>query len=288
VSEWRKQAEQVYDEARRLAPDHPMVLLLGAGAGLGPEDYWVEKERVLKQVQGAVPDCDYCYGVFLLYTGRARAALEPLKRARQNDPLNGLIAVNLAEAYANTGNIRAYREELERAATLPNAPQWVIALNALQFALAANDLQAIHTLTQTPLGIDDLTRAINREMGPLAGDKPTLRAALKRAWSDPANRTVFGSLMIAVWFAYAGDPDLALEALNTVVDAYTYTSAQIWTFSDSDITHRTQWRPLMREVRRLPGFKDLVRKLGLAGYWRATGNWGEFCRPVSADDFECE
>jgi hypothetical protein len=125
-------------------------------------------------------------------------------------------------------------------------------------------------------------------MGTLAGDKPALRAALKRAWSDPANRTVFGSLLIAVWFVYAEDPELALEALNTVVDAYPYSSAKIWTFSDSTWTHRLQWRPLMREVRSLPGFKDLVHKLGLDGYWRKSGNWGDFCRPLGEDDFECE
>jgi len=41
-------------------------------------------------------------------------------------------------------------------------------------------------------------------------------------------------------------------------------------------------------MRRLPGFKDLVSKLGLVDYWRSSGNWGEFCRLVGADDFECE
>ena len=294
MSEWREKAQQAYEETRRLAPDHPMVLLLGAGLGLDRDDYWLEKERVLQQVQPDWDpaffmgmDWDMYYGAFLIYSGRAREALAPWQRLRQKHPLLPGIAIQLAEAYANTGNIRASREELERAATL-NAPQWLIALTALQNAMAVNDLQAIHALTQTPLGNEDVGRAINREMGPLAGDKPALRAALKRAWSDPANRTVFGSLTIAVWFAYAGVPELALEALHTAVDAYPYSSAKIWTFSESDWTHRTQWRPLMREVRRLPGFKDLVRKLGLAGYWRKSGAWGDFCRPLGEDDFECE
>ena len=102
------------------------------------------------------------------------------------------------------------------------------------------------------------------------------------------HRTVSGSGDIGLWLAYAGDPELALEALNTVVDAYKYSSAQIWTYSDADVTQRLQWRPLMREVRRLPGFKDLVRKLGVADYWRKSGNWGDYCRPVGEDDFECE
>jgi hypothetical protein len=47
------------------------------------------------------------------------------------------------------------------------------------------------------------------------------------------------------------------------------------------------WGPLMRDVRRLPGFKDLVRDTGLVDYWRAYG-WPDFCRPISDDDFVCQ
>lgn len=34
-------------------------------------------------------------------------------------------------------------------------------------------------------------------------------------------------------------------------------------------------------------FKDILRDLGLVDYWRSTGNWGDFCKPVGAEDFEC-
>jgi len=286
VSEWRKQAEQVYDEARRLAPDHPMVLLLGAGAGLDLEQYWIERERVSKLVQDAGPGWDFSYGRFLLFTGRARAALANLERARQNDPLNGLIDVNIADAYANTGNIPAAMEELERAATLHKTPQVLFAIITLQTAMAVNDIQAIHT--QLPFKINNVSEALNRETASLASDKPALRAALQRAWSDPANRTLINSFTIAMWLAYAGDPALTLEVLNGIATTHVYNKAQVWTIYDADVTYRPLWWPLMRDVRRLPGFKDLVRKLGLAGYWRATGNWGDFCRPVGEDDFECQ
>jgi hypothetical protein len=46
------------------------------------------------------------------------------------------------------------------------------------------------------------------------------------------------------------------------------------------------WRPMMAGVRSLPGFKDLVRDLGLVDYWRELG-WGEHCKPVGDDDFQC-
>ena len=40
-------------------------------------------------------------------------------------------------------------------------------------------------------------------------------------------------------------------------------------------------------MRKLPGFKDLLRDLGLVDYWRKTGNWADFVRPIGDDDFEC-
>jgi hypothetical protein len=42
----------------------------------------------------------------------------------------------------------------------------------------------------------------------------------------------------------------------------------------------------MREVRAEPGFKDLIRAVGLDSYWRESG-WPEQCRAVGNDDFEC-
>jgi hypothetical protein len=32
--------------------------------------------------------------------------------------------------------------------------------------------------------------------------------------------------------------------------------------------------------------KQLVRDLGLHDYWRKSGRWGDFARPVGNDDFE--
>lgn len=37
----------------------------------------------------------------------------------------------------------------------------------------------------------------------------------------------------------------------------------------------------------LPAFKDFLREQGLVDYWRASGNWGEFCSPSGKDDFVC-
>jgi hypothetical protein len=75
--------------------------------------------------------------------------------------------------------------------------------------------------------------------------------------------------------AYFGAHDLALTAFRRIA------KQMIGVFMINF------WNPLQAETRKLPGFKELVREVGLVTYWRTTGEWGEFARPVGADDFEC-
>jgi hypothetical protein len=83
------------------------------------------------------------------------------------------------------------------------------------------------------------------------------------------------AVTVAQWAGYFRDPELALQALQ----------------ADDDPQHRTvialtSWWPSMAAARRLPAFKELVKKIGLVDYWREFG-WGEHCRPLSDTDFEC-
>ena len=73
--------------------------------------------------------------------------------------------------------------------------------------------------------------------------------------------------------AYFGDPELALEALSSDVPL--------------SVVHLPAfWQPIMSEVRQLPGFKELVRSMGLVEYWRAYG-WPDNCAPTGDEDFRC-
>jgi hypothetical protein len=48
------------------------------------------------------------------------------------------------------------------------------------------------------------------------------------------------------------------------------------------------WHPIHRDIRQLPVFKTYIHEIGLYDYWRASGEWADFCRPVGDDDFECD
>jgi hypothetical protein len=47
------------------------------------------------------------------------------------------------------------------------------------------------------------------------------------------------------------------------------------------------WDSRHSELRKREGFKAWVRSNGLLDYWRASGNWSDFCRPLPENDFEC-
>lgn len=84
-------------------------------------------------------------------------------------------------------------------------------------------------------------------------------------------------------YFYAGEIPEALRFMtNTVhgmmrgIDAGYAPAAPFLTFYYRDFA----------PVRKTQDFKDLLSKSGLVEYWRARG-WPDMCRPVGADDFEC-
>jgi len=77
-----------------------------------------------------------------------------------------------------------------------------------------------------------------------------------------------------MWAAYFEDPEFAIEAMEKGVRVH----GASMTFS---------WWPVMKEVRRLPRFKEFVREIGLVDYWKEYG-WPDLCRPVGDDDFVCD
>jgi hypothetical protein len=108
----------------------------------------------------------------------------------------------------------------------------------------------------------------------VADDHDQALSFIRTAFTDPACQDPSRLSILAHWAARYGDTELALAALRRA-------------FVDlGGITVGNIWFPVQQQTRRLPGFKALVRDLDLPNYWRKTGKWGEFARPVGADDFQ--
>jgi hypothetical protein len=59
------------------------------------------------------------------------------------------------------------------------------------------------------------------------------------------------------------------------------------TFASSPEQTYAIWRPVYRDMRKLPRFKEFVRQIGLVDYWREYG-WPDMCRRLGENDFECD
>jgi serine/threonine protein kinase len=74
-----------------------------------------------------------------------------------------------------------------------------------------------------------------------------------------------------------GEPELAFEAMKALME-------------DPLMDYRRNWQlwilPYSR-LRTLPAWKRKLIEAGIPEYWRTSGKWGDFCKPVGADDFEC-
>jgi hypothetical protein len=74
-----------------------------------------------------------------------------------------------------------------------------------------------------------------------------------------------------------GDEELALAAMRGMWKGRSKSYTDYWQL------YLTPYSGM----RSLPGYKELMREVGLADYWRQTGDWGDVCRPLGEQDFEC-
>jgi hypothetical protein len=239
----------------------------------------VEAERLFKSMQELptthVPRLG-SYGTFLLNVGRPRDALTLFTRDLQAEPLGFEASLWVQIALELTGDFAQADTEYQRNLGFAEDTRAVRTM-ALMRAMGERDKEAIRRELPAQIAVGPLTRTLNEAMLRHLDDPALALTELQSYLDDPKSMTSSVVVMtIAAWAAYFSDPELALRAIQglppLVANAFNW----------------TVWRPIHSEMRRLPGFKVLLSEWGLVDYWRATGNWGDFCRPSGTDDFECD
>jgi hypothetical protein len=213
-------------------------------------------------------------GVFLLQVGRARDARRLFEAARASEPLSFSMSAMTAWTLEMTGELDAALVEYAHAETLPgDDTDW--AFQQLLRLLAKGDGEAVDAYLASYPYQEDAVGDLLRRLAGVWRSPPEALAMLRAATEDPAIRGPHRFDALAILAAYFGDAELAL----------TLDRAEFFGQRGNATVHL--WHPLMGEVRRTDGFKSLVRELGLVDYWRASGNWGDFCRPLGETEFEC-
>lgn len=251
--------------AFELAPDAPETLR-SAGMVSMQNRNWAEADRRLhRAVELAGPynyDASLLYATFLMNVGRVSEAVPYVERAMRAEPLLLRPVVFRAALHEARGDLDAAESMLNSSSALDGHDS-MRKQGLIMIGLARHDRPALRRLL-----------AENGAPCPMLDDAlPLARENLRRDYEDARTRGTRSDLLPMADFAvFLGDRELSLEAV--------YASAS------SQNLHGI-WRAPLSEVRRLPQFEDFVRKVGLVEYWRASGEWGDFCHDAGNGRVTC-
>ncbi len=287
-----REIAEILARSAAAAPGAPWVLHLQADDQLA-HHRWTEVDAAVQAIfktpygsrraidpDGTYPAI-YLKWLWLFNVGRVTESLRINEEWAQQDPLGAWASTNYLYQLPYAGRDAEMPAEYARNHTLGGAnnsyyTEWSLLFHLLRAAdvdTAAVKAQIIRLHDTDP----DNRNAIDTKVLDNLGNPQALRAVLRGEFAAPQNNHSLG--YIAAYADAFGERDLALAAIRReALDPVAYTPWRLpWIL----------WYPYKTGLRTDPRFKDIVREIGLVDYWRKTGNWGDFCKPVGADDFEC-
>lgn len=203
---------------------------------------------------------------------------QALEDVARNDPLNDFVRTQLLLALDIANRPAEAAQEIERFLRTPggNAPS--IHGVAIRMAQGQRDQDRLARAVQAAIGSGNVSGDAAAALRKMVDSPEEALADLRQLAQDSALQgNVYFASNIAQDAAFLGDRKLALEGLRALFRGQ-------FTF---ETTAFVLWRPVVRDLRGDPEFRDIVRELGLEDYWRMTGSWGDFCKPESDEDFVC-
>jgi TolB-like protein len=274
-------ADAAFAEYQRLLPDSPRIHerraedSIEVGQMVAAAEHYQAAAEAAKRLYGGRPPPLDIIGQgktpigFADLVGRPRESIALFEQARARDPLNEVVALWLAYLYGNAGDFPAAFAEFERSEPLGQDAR--LTMLAVRIALASRDRKVLlpwldkRIEYERPLGIDSTSRLKSLL------DKPDEALAVLRPMIGGRENP-----LVTSWLAWFGDYGAALDAMRADFQRPGYRWAALWWI----------WDPGLAGVRKLPGFKQLMRDAGVVDYWRKYG-WSDYCKPTTGDDFEC-
>jgi adenylate cyclase len=273
----RKERDALADEAMRRAPDHWTTHLLN-GVRQADRLDWTQTMAALEKALALAPSSEvearWFAGQHLGNVGRVREWIGVLEAARAADPLSTVLSPHLQMAYFIDGRDADSRAEYDRTLDLSGMRE-IPEHTALFREWDTEDAEATQASFKRYLDMQSVRIPFLARCLELL-DTPAAALELAReALDDPANQDATRMMIIGIQAGLYGDEGtVGVEAFRRALLGFGfYAKFMIW------------W-PSLKRARRTPQFKQLVRDLRLYDYWRASGNWGDFARPVGDDDFE--
>jgi TolB-like protein len=203
-------------------------------------------------------------------SGRFSDAPEQQRRVVRQDPLSLIMSLVLQQILDIVGRPDEAWAEYERSKDLAGDRRIVEFDAFMRMWDRAGSEEVLAQFRRLTASVSEPgVQQLYAQLEPVLFDRDAARDVLRRAGDGVQN--LYELTLLAGLY---GDTELALRVVRKA-------------FVDQKlITTRAIWHPALGQARRDPRFKDVLRDMGLADYWRASGKWGDFVRRLGDDDFE--
>jgi TolB-like protein len=282
----RAEAAQVRARIAELAPEHWIVKRERAFA-LWREGKWAEAIALTREIMDGGPmsyERAYPYTELIFSVGRLDETVAVVEQLKTIEPLAMFISRDLQFDYTAARRYDDAEAEYQRSLRLEGNDTEPTGLAFHRMLARPNaDLKALRDLHGQLAKIRDWPFLL--DLGGVLDDRNAMLAVLREAAKDP----VYGGSRAGIVFQMEtadalGDADVAVDALRRFLES-------VKGFNDGTMHHKAYWQFWTSPhsgLRSHPEFKRLLIDTGVAKYWRQTGRWGDGCKPVGADDFQCE
>jgi DNA-binding winged helix-turn-helix (wHTH) protein len=241
------------------------------------EGDWLAAERSLAKARGVAPASAAgalgALEIFLLgNVGRITDSFGLVSREAQAQPLALNESQGLQQWLDRLGRHEEAEAEYVRSRDLPG-DRSSMEMAALVRALGARDAEGIGEQFRRYRETGWARRG-DRALLAVHGDPSAALSLLRKQIGDYRHEGAMPPFLAAAWASYYGDHDLAVEGLRASPQSLFARVGSIWD-------------PVFAETRRTAAFQSFLRDYGFVEYWRAENDWGDFCRPLVADEFEC-
>lgn len=280
LPDWQMKSIQAITRITELAPNAPYTIATRAGMSLGQGD-WINAEKMIREAMasaeqyGVSDEFDNLELTQMRYTGRIQEALEYVKQKMIKDPLNEGLCTALIELYTSVGDTGSALAEADRGAE-QGWDSMQRTGSTFVTALTSGDREEIEKRFAQLPDESGGPGTLNASMMALIDDHEAAVAELEERIIAPKHQAILDQSVIAIWAAYFNDSELAMTALKGTRRNINFLLYNVWSV-------------LFSEVRQLPEFAELMNEIGLANYWRTTGNWADACKAAAGGlVIECE
>jgi tetratricopeptide (TPR) repeat protein len=273
----RKLSDEAFERAMACAPDAWMIHDMQAYRLFLLNRDFIGSEKALEKAKELAPSG--AAGVlgrgghpfFLACVGRIDEAIKGYQAGVRADPLmqSAMLQFSLDSAGRYEEADRDYKRTLTLTAD-PAVPEYF----AFRRAFAREGSQSAKVQLKRYLALNDGYMPVHHDVLAKFENREAVLALVRRAFEEPFYQDPSHMNGLAHLAALFGDDALALTCIRRAfIEMRGVQVAELW-------------HPTYASLRKTEGFKQIVRDLGLYDYWRTTGHWGDFARPVGDDDFE--